>query len=578
MFMTVLLVVSIIPTNVSAVRTASHQETPTSLIIGQNVMLHYTISDQPGDGDISGTVTPKIVVGSQYINLSAKSFEFDFSGFETENLFWNYTATWIGNNTVYYNNSYSSSYNQTGYFNVSPVPVVYASATIYPATTDVSTPVYLNYTVVGNGISNQMVNITPYVQRPDGSVYNMLTKYINVPNTNSSSITKTWTTYQTSGGTYEVFFDDTSMFNLDVTPSPSSFYINFPSVPVENEKPVSIIEVSSVYSTVGDDVYFYGHGFDGDGFIVNYTWQIDGGFYYTQNVTYSFSNDQNYLVILTVEDNDGGTDFDTETIYVTEEPVETNEQPLAILGVSTTYAVIGDDVYFYGYGFDSDGYIIQYTWYIDGNEYHTQNVTYSFSTLQNYLVVFTVEDDLGGIDVDSTTICVSGYNTANIPPSAIIDVSTTNALVGDDVIFNGFGFDEDGYVVDFTWNVDGHEYNTQNITYSFDDERTYIVILTVTDDMGGKGITTVSINVTIVPVIEEQVSTITYIYVPVFFVVLAIIFAWNFFDAKTKGYVFTNNFLQNHGDTISVIMLIIAIIDFTTHIFTDFILWIISML
>ena len=111
---------------------------------------------------------------------------------------------------------------------------------------------------------------------------------------------------------------------------------------------------------VHQTVYFTGMGYDEDGYIVLYEWDFDGNGVYdwsstlTGNTSYVYSNPGTYTAYLRVTDDDGATAVDYCVITV----VDTgNQPPVAEAGDDITVAV-GETAYFYGSGYDADGYIV----------------------------------------------------------------------------------------------------------------------------------------------------------------------------------------------------------------------------
>jgi hypothetical protein len=125
-------------------------------------------------------------------------------------------------------------------------------------------------------------------------------------------------------------------------------------------------------------------------------------FYDVQTATVNtngFPFDAVYGAQFSVEDNLGGQDS-MSTIYFSTDseglPPE-NYPPIAhIESITPNPVEIGDEVVFVGHGSDSDGYIVEYEWTIDGDVVGDEN-TYSISFLSagEHAIGFKVRDNYG---------------------------------------------------------------------------------------------------------------------------------------------------------------------------------------
>jgi PKD repeat protein len=110
--------------------------------------------------------------------------------------------------------------------------------------------------------------------------------------------------------------------------------------------------------------------------------------------------------------------------------------------------------------------------------------THVYSQVGTYTVFLTVYDDDGAADIDTMTVTVS-----NVPPTADAGADQT---VNEDqlVFFGGSGTDtpSDEPLLSYEWDFgDGTTGNGKNPIHAYQDEGTYDVTLTVTDDDGGLG-------------------------------------------------------------------------------------------
>ena len=85
----------------------------------------------------------------------------------------------------------------------------------------------------------------------------------------------------------------------------------------------------------------------------------------------------------------------------------------------------------------------------------------------------------------------------NLLPSASINVTATTGNAPFTVQFTGNGFDDDGSIVGYFWDFgDGTTLERQTVIHTYETAGTYVVMLTVTDDLGAKGTVNVSLVVT----------------------------------------------------------------------------------
>jgi PKD repeat protein len=107
-----------------------------------------------------------------------------------------------------------------------------------------------------------------------------------------------------------------------------------------------------------------------------------------------------------------------------------------------------------------------------------------------------------GIFVILVCVCLNGCTkTINLSPIATIYADKTSgdiyplANLTLTVHFEGLGVDPDGRIVSYEWDFsDGDTSNKQNLTHTFTKVGTYNVTLTVTDNNGGTGITSITIT------------------------------------------------------------------------------------
>lgn len=145
---------------------------------------------------------------------------------------------------------------------------------------------------------------------------------------------------------------------------------------------------------------------------------------------------------------------------------------------------------------DSDGTIVSYLWdFGDGTTSTSATAQHLFPTIGTYTVRLTVTDELGATGTTTLTVKVSPPNQ---PPVASTAGSTP--LVGASplaVNFVGAGSrDSDGSIASYLWNFgDGTTSTSANPTKTYAIPGTYTARLTVTDDSGATGTSTVVVTV-----------------------------------------------------------------------------------
>ncbi|MCK4424208.1 PKD domain-containing protein, partial [Candidatus Bathyarchaeota archaeon] len=163
--------------------------------------------------------------------------------------------------------------------------------------------------------------------------------------------------------------------------------------------------------------------------------------------------------------------------------VSSLQPPVASFTFSPMSPYTGQDVTFdASLSYDLDGTIDSYTWsFGDGAIGDGKIVTHSYADNGTYEVELTVVDSDGLTDIESDSITV-----LNRPPVASFTESAETAYVGDAITFNASeSHDPDGYIVSYFWNFgDGAKATGVTVDHAYDDDGSYAVTLTVTDDDG----------------------------------------------------------------------------------------------
>jgi PKD repeat protein len=250
-----------------------------------------------------------------------------------------------------------------------------------------------------------------------------------------------------------------------------------------NEPPVAVAPHGQPNAPEGTEFTFDGsESFDPDGQIV--TWDWDFGDETTGSgevVTHTYAGPGDYLITLTVTDDDRSTDSDTTTAGV----LEDNVSPEADAGGPYTGSV-GIAVQFDGSGStDADGDLLQYDWdYGDGSDFDRDagpTPSHIYSMAGDFEVTLIVYDDQSFNDRAFSTASI---DSPNEPPVADAG-GPYGSKIDAPIVFDGSGSsDADGDVVQYDWDfgdttvkVDAGA--TPSHTYTV--PGSYDVVLTVTD-------------------------------------------------------------------------------------------------
>ncbi len=145
---------------------------------------------------------------------------------------------------------------------------------------------------------------------------------------------------------------------------------------------------------------------------------------------------------------------------------------------------------------DSDGNIASYSWsFGDGTNGAGVSPQHTYNSPGTFTASLTVTDNNGATGTASTTITVTEPN--NNAPVASIQASPLSGVAPVTVSFNGTGStDSDGSIQTYAWNFgDGATATGSSIQHLYSSAGTYTARLTVTDDDGASGTSTVQVSV-----------------------------------------------------------------------------------
>ncbi len=279
---------------------------------------------------------------------------------------------------------------------------------------------------------------------------------------------------QSSGTSVKYFMEAFDNAGNSDTTSIFQYTIVFPNSP-----PVADFSASPSTIFTGEVIDFDASAsYDSDGYITSYGWNFgDGNTGSELTSSHSYVGDGEYVVTLTVVDNNGVAAGKTAHIVVKNRP------PVAKLTTSATILDKQETVTFDARGsYDSDGTIVTYSWaFGDGTTATGVSASHSYPNAGAYPVTLTVTDDDGATDTASITKTVR-----NQSPVAIFTDSTETVYVDDTITFDAAeSYDPDGTIVAYAWDFgDGTTATGVTVSHAYDDNSSYVVTLTVTDNDG----------------------------------------------------------------------------------------------
>jgi len=279
--------------------------------------------------------------------------------------------------------------------------------------------------------------------------------YFNSTSTDSDGTIVNWT-WDFDDGSYGYGEQVTHQYNddgsyeveLTVTDDDGATDNDIQTVSVSNTPPVADFNFEPTDPTTSETIYFNSTSTDYDGTIVNWTWDFDDGIFgYGEQVTHQYGDNGAYDVELTVTDDDGATDSDTQEVNVDNiPPVAVDDDAQTPEDTSVVIDVVDND-------YDVDGEVDPTTVDIIDDVNHgetsinpsTGEVTYTpdpdYHGSDSF--TYTVDDDDGGTSNEADVDII--VNSVNDPPVAVDDSASTpeNTPVLVDVLSNDFDIDNE---------------------------------------------------------------------------------------------------------------------------------------
>jgi heat shock protein HslJ/chitodextrinase len=269
--------------------------------------------------------------------------------------------------------------------------------------------------------------------------------------------------------------------------------------PVEVSPPTARINGPTQGQT-GQALTFDGGASSGQNPIVNYRWDFgDNTSAEGVRVDHKYNEPGSYNVALIVTDDRGlqGSSSLPIQIYPV---VEVPEEPVARIN-GPTLAEVGQAVTFEGGASTSGVAITAYNWDLgDGNGATGPSVTHAYNQPGTYTAVLVITDELDRNNRANLSIQITPVVEAPIPPTAQI-TGPNQGQTGQTLTFDGGASSGQNPIVNYTWDFgDGTRAEGAQVSHVYNQPGGYTVALTVTDDQGLQGAS--SLPIQIYPVVE----------------------------------------------------------------------------
>jgi PKD repeat protein len=254
------------------------------------------------------------------------------------------------------------------------------------------------------------------------------------------------------------------------------------TITVDNVDPVIVSLIGPATGDEGQELIWEADASDaGVADVLTYTWDLGDGSPAVSgpaaDVAHTYEDDGAYTLIVTVEDDDGGSDTANLTVVIG------NADPLL---TSVSIPVAGDEgspVSLGATAIDVSTDPLTFTWdFGDGTPTQTgDTLSHTWADDGSYTVTITVTDDDGGADSLAGQITI-----ANVAPS-IDSMTVPDGDEGQGLLLSATASDPGADTLTFSWDFDdGSPVQTgETLTHAFPDDGVYTVSLTVTDDDGG---------------------------------------------------------------------------------------------
>lgn len=262
-----------------------------------------------------------------------------------------------------------------------------------------------------------------------------------------------------------------------------------------NGTPKAMFSFSPSTPTAFTSVVFDASASTDDGTIVSYTWSFGDGTTGSGKVTsHAFAVAGEYVVTLTVTDDRGLAGSTSQTVRVS-----ASTKPTADFVFSPTQPIVNQEIFFNAAASTAGPgrTLVAYDWnFGSGTPQRGLTVTKSYDVPGTYNVTLTVTDDAGQTATAAKAVTVTTSGTAS--PVAKFTYSPTSPKVGVPVNFNATESSSPAGIADYEWDFgDGTMGHGDRLQHTYTAAGTYVVRLTVTDNLGRRATTTMNVTVTV---------------------------------------------------------------------------------
>ncbi len=274
-------------------------------------------------------------------------------------------------------------------------------------------------------------------------------------------------------------FSSSGSYTVDLTVTDATGYSVSTSISQTVNSDPTVSASSNVSSAdIGYPIEFSSSPSGGTGSYV-YNWTLNGKQISTsQDFSYSFASSGSYTLTVTITDSVGKTTSATVSVTI-------NSNPSVTATASQNPTDVGNSVTFSSTISGGTG-TLTYSWLVNGvQESTSSSFTYSFNSTGSYTVNLTVTDADGHVAYAQFTEKVNADPSVSIhtnhnPTDVGVSVNLTSSISGG----------TPGYK--YSWTVNGNNFNTSYVDYTFTSAGTYTISLKITDKNGNTATASIS--------------------------------------------------------------------------------------